>query len=124
MPKENSTNHSNRQQLAGTCSMSFALSLISGRWKLNILSQLVLKDVLRFSELKSLIPIISEKMLTQQLNELLRDELVRKTVISRKPLHVVYSLSDTGRTLEPILVSLFYWGEAVKLQTNDRNAGE
>ncbi len=124
MRKKNSTNNSNRQELSSMCSMSFALSLISGRWKLNILSQLVLKDRLRFSELKNQIPLISQKMLTQQLNELFCDNLICKSVLSNKPLHIVYSLSESGSALEPILIGLFHWGDAIKLQTNDLNAKE
>jgi DNA-binding HxlR family transcriptional regulator len=114
MRKENSTNYFNEKQIAGTCEMASALAQIDGRWKLTILGQLMLYSSLRFSGLKEHIPLISEKMLSQQLNELARDGLVDKIVISQKPLKVQYSLTTKGLSLEPVLVSLYHWGITVK----------
>lgn len=94
--------------------MASALAQIDGRWKLTILGQLFIHRSLRFSELKSHILLISEKMLSQQLNELAQDALVLKTVISRKPLKVVYGLTAKGLSLEPVLMSLYNWGMMIK----------
>lgn len=110
MRKENSTNYINEKQMVESCDMAAALSQIDGRWKLTILGQLLLYGPLRFSELKAHIPLISEKMLSQQLNEMAKDDLVVKIVISQKPLKVQYSLTTKGLLLEPVLMSLYRWG--------------
>lgn len=94
--------------------MASALAQIDGRWKLTILGQLMLNRSLRFSGLKEHIPLISEKMLSQQLNELARDGLVTKIIISQKPLKVLYRLTAKGLSLEPVLMSLYHWGVTVK----------
>jgi len=114
MRKENSTNYFNERQIAGSCEMASALAQIDGRWKLTILGQLMLHGVLRFSGLKVHIPLISEKMLSQQLKELAGDGLVEKIVISQKPLKVQYCLTEKGLLLEPVLMSLYHWGVKVR----------
>lgn len=110
MRKENSTNYINEKQMAESCDIAAALAQIDGRWKLTILAQLLLYGTLRFSGLKEHIPLISEKMLSQQINEMVKDCLVVKIVISQKPLRVQYSLTAKGLSLEPVLMSLYRWG--------------
>lgn len=114
MGQKNTSNYLNKQQMTGSCGMTLALSLIGGRWKLNILAQLLQHESLRFSMLKFHIPLISEKMLTQQLNELIRDGLVAKTVVTSRPLQVEYQLTTGGKSLEQVLMALYNWGEALR----------
>jgi len=64
----------------------------------------------RFSELKRLIPEVTQKMLTQQLRELERDGLVHRKVYPEVPPKVEYSLSLIGRNLKPILRAMHIWG--------------
>lgn len=110
MRKENSTNYINEKQIAGSCDIAAALAQIDGRWKLTILGQLLLYGTLRFSELKAHIPLISEKMLSQQLNKMAKDDLIVKVVISQKPLKIQYGLTAKGLSLKPVLLSLYRWG--------------
>ena len=86
------------------------MELIGGKWTSVILAQLKQRP-LRFSELRRLIPDVSEKMLTQRLRQLEGDGLVTRSVLSSTPPHVSYDLSDEGRSLAPVLLSLFEWGE-------------
>lgn len=111
--KESSTNTLNKIALEGNCRMSQALSLIEGRWKLNIICQLFLHSGSRFSELKEMLPLISEKMLTQQLNALIMHGIVLRETLREKPLSVVYRLSDRGRKLEGVLHELYQWGQQI-----------
>ncbi|HEX2949079.1 MAG TPA: helix-turn-helix domain-containing protein, partial [Armatimonadota bacterium] len=90
---------------APTCPMEMALNLIGGKWKALILWHLG-KSTLRFSELKRLMPAITQKMLTQQLRELEADDIVHREVYPVIPPHVEYSLTEHGRTLLPILADL------------------
>ena len=88
-----------------------AMSLIGGRWKGEILFQLMDHGMLRFAEMQRLIPGIRQKMLTRQLRALEHDGLVRRLVYPQVPPKVEYSLTDTGRTLQPVLAALRDWGK-------------
>src|SRR5690606_39100972 len=104
MKKENSTNSINEKYLNETCGISYTLSLIGGRWKINIISYLLSGKRLRYSELKERLSGISERMLIKQLKELENDKLIRRLVYPQVPPKVEYELTDLGRTLEGILV--------------------
>jgi len=64
---------------------------------------------LRFSELRRLMPLISQQSLTTQLRELERDGVVRRQVYAEVPARVEYSLSDVGRKISPLMSSLMAW---------------
>lgn len=93
-----------------TCPMELALQVIGGKWKLIILWHLNQDGVLRFSQIKKIIPSITPKMLTQQLRELETDGLVHRTVYPQVPPKVEYSLTELGKSLYPILNDLNKWG--------------
>jgi len=104
------------QDAEGTraCGMSTeaALQMLEGRWKTAVLARLFDRPVLRFSELRRAIGGVSAKMLTEQLRELERDGLVRRTVYPEIPPRVEYELTDDGRGLLPALTALRAWAEA------------
>ncbi|GAA4779358.1 helix-turn-helix domain-containing protein [Olivibacter ginsenosidimutans] len=99
MRKENSTNSINEQALQQFCNASKTLALFSGRWKLSIIFNLLEKDAL-YSEFKILLPEISDRTLSKQLKELQEDELVVK---DKNKTSSIYSLTEKGRNLKPIL---------------------
>ena len=74
-------------------------------------SVLAADQVLRFGELRRLIPDVSERMLTQQLRQLEVDGIIRRKVYSEVPPKVEYSLTPYGRTLRPITDLMCAWGE-------------
>lgn len=88
-----------------------ALKILEGRWKVLILFHLFDKSVLRFSELERAIPDVSQKMLAQQLRELERDGVVRRTVYPEVPPKVEYDLTESGRALCPALDALLLWAK-------------
>src|SRR5712692_1361941 len=88
-----------------------ALKVLEGRWKMIIIFHLFTRPVLRFSELERAIPGVSQKMLIQQLRELERDGIVRRTVHPQVPPKVEYDLTKLGRALCPALDALLEWGE-------------
>ena len=92
------------------CSVEATLSVIGGRWKPVIIFNLLQNDVLRFGELKKKIEGITQRMLTNQLRELEKDKIVSRKVYAEVPPRVEYSLTDYGRTLEPIMISMRDWG--------------
>ncbi len=92
------------------CPVEATLDILSGKWKPLILYYL-LGATLRFGEIQRLIPQVSRRMLTQHLRELERDGIVHREVYAQVPPKVEYSLTATGRSLEPVLMTMLSWGE-------------
>ncbi|MCM3324684.1 MULTISPECIES: winged helix-turn-helix transcriptional regulator [Cytobacillus] len=91
-------------------SVEATLEVIGGKWKCVILCHLT-HGKKRTSELKRLMPNITQKMLTQQLRELEEDGVINRIVYNQVPPKVEYELSEYGQSLEEILNSLCTWGE-------------
>ncbi len=93
------------------CTFEIAMDLIGSKWKPIIVWHLGTKEVLRFNEIRKLLPKITQKMLTQQLRELEQDQLVHREVYPQVPPKVEYSLTEFGESLMPILKMMCKWGE-------------
>jgi DNA-binding HxlR family transcriptional regulator len=100
-----------------------ALKVISGRWKAILLYHLF-DGPKRLSELKRLVPDVSQKVLIQQLRELEEHGLVHREVFRQVPPRVDYSATALGLSLEPVLRALCEWGQrhAAELNELDRLA--
>lgn len=96
------------------------LSLIGGKYKALILWCLS-DGRRRFSELKKMVSGATPKMLTQQLRELEAQKLIHREVFPVVPPKVEYSLTETGKSLLPILNAMRDWG-ANYLRKNENNA--
>lgn len=92
------------------CSTEVALEVLGGKWKLVILHNLF-EGTMRFGELRRAMPHVTQRMLTRQLRELEEDGIVRREVYTQVPPKVEYSLTETGRSLEPIVTQVDAWGE-------------
>ena len=92
------------------CSVEATLSVIGGRWKPVIIFNLMQGSVMRFGELRKAINGVSERMLTAQLRELENDKVIARKVYAEVPPKVEYSLTDYGRSLEPIMIAMRDWG--------------
>jgi len=97
---------------AAGCSVEATLGLIGGKWKGVILYRLLTEQVLRFNELRRLLPNITQRMLTNQLRELEGDKLIARKVYPEVPPKVEYRLTDYGQTLAPVIYALKAWGDA------------
>lgn len=86
-----------------------AFRILEGRWKMVIVFQLFANGIMRFSELEKAIPSVSQKMLIQQLRELERDGVVRRTVYPQVPPKVEYGLTEWGKAMCPALDALLEW---------------
>ena len=91
------------------CPVVATLDMIGGKYKSLILWHLI-DTVLRFGELRRLIPQATPKMLTQQLRELEEDNLLVRTVYPVVPPKVEYRLSDFGNSIKPVLYAMYHWG--------------
>lgn len=109
--KENSTNNINEIYWKENCGIAFTLSVIGGRWKINVLSFLLNEQKLRYSELKTRLVGISERMLIAKLKELESDKLINRIVHQQVPPKVEYELTELGQSLKGILVMMDEWGE-------------
>ncbi|TLS51711.1 winged helix-turn-helix transcriptional regulator [Paenibacillus antri] len=93
------------------CEKELTLAVIGGKWKLIILWHLGMEGTKRFSELKKLVPHITQKMLTNQLRELEEDQLIFRKVYPVVPPRVEYSLTEHGESLMPVLKMMYNWGK-------------
>ena len=91
------------------CPVETTLTLISDKWKVLILRDLM-PGTKRFGELKKSIGSVSQKVLTAQLREMERSGLLTRTVYPEVPPRVEYSLTDIGRKFAPVLESIRAWG--------------
>lgn len=92
------------------CPVETTLTLISDKWKVLILRDL-LPGIKRFGELKKSIGHVSQKVLTAQLRQMEQSGLVNRKVYAEVPPKVEYSLTDVGYSLKPILDAMWTWGE-------------
>ena len=91
------------------CPVTAMLKLIGGKWKPVILYCLR-SDTRRFGEISARIPSLSRKVLTDQLKELEQDQLIIRVQYNEIPPRVEYSLSELGRSLDPVLDEMEKWG--------------
>ena len=95
------------------CPVETTLTLISNKWKVLILRDLM-TGTKRFGELKKSIGTVSQKVLTAQLRDMEQNGLLTRTVYAEVPPRVEYSLTELGRSLKPILDAMWNWGEEYK----------
>ena len=100
------------------CPVETTLTLIGDKWKVLILRDLM-PGTKRFGELKKSIGTVSQKVLTAQLRDMEANGLVRREVYAEVPPRVEYSLTELGRSLKPILDSMWSWGEGYKKQLSN-----
>ena len=92
------------------CPVETTLTLISDKWKVLILRDL-LPGTKRFGELRKSIGHVSQKVLTAQLRQMEQSGLVNRKAYAEVPPKVEYSLTDVGYSLKPILDAMWTWGE-------------
>jgi len=100
----------NKKKQMFNCPVEASLSLIGGKYKPIILYHLMQDGVLRFSELRKIMPQATSKMLTQQLRELEADKLITRKVYPVVPPKTEYRLTKYGETFIPCLNALCDWG--------------
>ena len=92
------------------CPVETTLLLISDRWKVLILRDL-LSGTKRFGELKRSVGTISQKVLTSNLRSMEADGLLVRQVYPEVPPRVEYTLTELGKSLKPVLDAMWAWGE-------------
>ena len=95
------------------CPVETTLTLISNKWKVLILRDLM-DGTRRFGELKKSIGTVSQKVLTAQLRDMEEKGLLTRKVYAEVPPRVEYTLTETGYSLKPILDAMWAWGADYK----------
>jgi len=111
--KELSSNRSRaaRRNAISDCPLTAALAALGGKWKLIIVYWLA-ESPKHFAAIRRAMPGISQKVLTQQLRELMSDEIVQRQPTGSIPAPVTYSLTDYGQSLLPLVEDIRHWGRA------------
>lgn len=106
-----SSDKSNIENLTSSeCGIEYTLSIIGGKWKPLILWLLAKKGTKRYGEIRRFIPTVTNKMLSQQLKELVSNGLVDRMDYKTIPPKVEYSITEKGKSLLPILDFMCEWG--------------
>ena len=92
------------------CPLTAVLNVIGGKWKIPILCAISSTEATRYNELKRKLPSVTNTMLANSLRELESDGLVLRHQYAEMPVRVEYSLTETGKSLLPILTQLQAWG--------------
>ena len=99
------------------CPVETTLMLISDKWKVLILRDLM-PGTKRFGELKKTVGNVSQKVLTAQLRQMEGSGLLIRTVYPEVPPRVEYTLTELGYSLKPILDAMWAWGEDNKAKNS------
>lgn len=106
-----------RPSVDGRCPVSHTLEVVVGKW-----TTLIVRDLLggtkRFMELRAGLNGVNPKVLTERLRLLEEHGIVERWAYAEIPPRVEYSLTERGRSLEPVLAALWHWG-ASDLRSED-----
>ena len=115
MEKHNESTSQSTAPNLPACPVETTLTLISDKWKVLILRDL-LTGTKRFGELRKSIGTVSQKVLTSQLRQMEESELLTRKVYAEVPPRVEYILTELGYSLKPIMDAMWAWGENYKKQ--------
>lgn len=87
-----------------------SMDVLSGKWKIAILSSVCYYNKRRFSDILNDVVGISNKMLSKELKELEINKLIKRTVLETQPITVQYELTQHGKSLQTIINNLTDWG--------------
>lgn len=95
----------------GTCPVSHTLDVVAGKWTLLVVRQL-LTGTKRFTEIRNGLDGVNPRTLSERLKQLEDHGIVSRRAYAEVPPRVEYTLTDRGRSLEPVLEALARWGVA------------
>lgn len=93
------------------CAITCTMGVIGNKWYPVIVHRLLDRGPLRFNELSDEIGAITNKVLSESLEDLDGKNLVERTVVNQKPVRVEYGLTERGKSLEPVIRALDEWGK-------------
>ena len=106
-----------KQSSTPSCPVELALQLVSNRWKVLIIRDL-LDGTKRFSELKRSVGNITQQVLTANLRDMEQSGLLTRRAYAEVPPRVEYTLTELGQSLRPVVHALSEWGETYGSKLN------
>ncbi|MDF2725510.1 MAG: HxlR family transcriptional regulator [Paenibacillus sp.] len=88
-----------------------AFELLGKRWS-GLIIQVLMNGPLRFKDISTMIPDMSDRMLTERFKELEQAGILRRNVYPEMPIRIEYELTDKGRALRPVMDAIQQWGES------------
>ncbi|WP_289227848.1 winged helix-turn-helix transcriptional regulator [Parabacteroides goldsteinii] len=105
------TKKEEKKSIIEICPIRNVIARFGNKWALLVIYILNENGSIRFNQLARQIPDISTKVLSNTLHILEADGLVKRTVFPEVPIRVEYELTETGRNLVPIIISLTEWAQ-------------
>lgn len=105
------------------CPITATAKLIGKKWHPVIIHRLLERGSLGFNSLKKEVDGISSKVLSESLEDLEDKDLLEREVVNEKPVRVRYSLTDRGRSLEPLISEMRQWGEKMLVSAEEGTSG-
>src|SRR6266404_1231426 len=102
------------------CPVRATIDVIEGKWKPIVVNALK-PGMLRFGQLRRHVPEATRKVLTEQLRELEKDQIITRKVLGQRWERVEYALTPYGRTLVPVLTLMAKWGKSHKKSKEPKN---
>jgi DNA-binding HxlR family transcriptional regulator len=87
-----------------------AMDVLSGKWKIQLISTLRFRGKMRFMDLLREVDGIAAKMLSKELQNLEANKLITRTVCNTKPITVEYEITEYGKSLDKIILEILHWG--------------
>jgi DNA-binding HxlR family transcriptional regulator len=106
---ENNRVRKTKEFTPGNCPVVYCMNIIGGKWKPSVI-HMIRTDRNRYSILLKNITEISKQTLTNQLRELETDGIIERIIYPEIPPRVEYTITDYGKTLLPIIDSMYKWG--------------
>jgi len=107
---------------AADCPMTRAMSAMGSKWKPIIINAMGMRT-LRFGQLDAIVPLITRKVLTEQLKEMEEDGIILRQSYIGVPSKVEYSLTEKGIALLPILKGIIEWNEKYAMKDMEGDNG-
>lgn len=102
-----------------SCPVETCVQLIGAKWRLLIMRDLLMNESMRFGQLQRSVGKVSQKVLTSNLREMEDAGLVIRRVYPEVPPRVEYSLTETGKSLKPVIDAMWAWGSDYQMKAHD-----
>lgn len=87
-----------------------AMELLGKKWT-GLIIRVLMSGPKRFKDIREQIPDLSDRMLTERIKELEQAQLLKRQVYAETPVRIEYQLTEKGKALEPVIISIQSWGE-------------
>lgn len=104
------------------CPITATARLVGKKWHPVIVHRLLKDGPLGFNALQEEVDGISSKVLSDSLGDLEEKRLVNREIVSEKPVRVEYSLTETGESLQPVILAMRDWGDEYLTPAEDRDS--